>query len=310
MKLKEFKKGIEKFTLLLVEIRQATTKTDKAYCILTLTDGSKQIQAKLWDMEQADFPIPEKNCIDISLQYQEYNGMDDYTVVKNSYKLNEEAEITDFIKTAPVNPEEAFDYMMDLTMEMPDDLMIVTTKMLMEYKEKILKWSAALKVHHNCMRGWIWHIYRMLLNATGIKNYALVDMNLLYAGIIWHDIGKLLEIETDEMGNSKFTVDGNLFGHPLLGAHLLWKICEETQTEYTENIRLLEHMIISHPGKREFGAIAVPCIPEAEVLHELDMIDARMWQYEEEINELEPGTTSDRKPTLDGAFIYKRELLE
>ena len=62
---------------------------------------------------------------------------------------------------------------------------------------------------------------------------------------------------------------------------------------------LLKHMIASHHGKLEYGAITVPSIPEAMILHELDMIDSRIYQFEQVRKDLEPGSMSDKIFGLD-----------
>ena len=63
--------------------------------------------------------------------------------------------------------------------------------------------------------------------------------------------------------------------------------------------RILKHMIASHHGKLEYGAITVPSIPEAMILHELDMIDSRIYQFEQVRKDLEPGSMSDKIFGLD-----------
>ncbi len=66
-----------------------------------------------------------------------------------------------------------------------------------------------------------------------------------------------------------------------------------------ERVMLLKHMIASHHGKLEYGAITVPSIPEAMILHELDMIDSRIYQFEQVRKDLEPGSMSDKIFGLD-----------
>ena len=70
-------------------------------------------------------------------------------------------------------------------------------------------------------------------------------------------------------------------------------------------IMMLQHMVISHHYEPEFGSPKKPMFPEAEMLHYLDIMDARMFDMEEAVHGLEPGAFSDRIWTLDNRRIYK-----
>ena len=72
----------------------------------------------------------------------------------------------------------------------------------------------------------------------------------------------------------------------------------------SEIVMQLLHMIASHHGKIEYGAISLPATREAEILHELDMLDSRLYQYEDEYKKIEAGETSDKVFGL-GCTVYK-----
>ena len=97
----------------------------------------------------------------------------------------------------------------------------------------------------------MYHIYRMLKAAEkACEVYPDLDKELLLIGVALHDIGKLKELNTNEMGVSEFTPDGNLSGHILCGIELLdhavWEM-EEKPSE--EEYKLVKHMIASHHGR-------------------------------------------------------------
>lgn len=71
-----------------------------------------------------------------------------------------------------------------------------------------------------------------------------------------------------------------------------------------EKVRLLKHMLCAHHGNLDWGAITVPVIPEAMMLHEIDMIDSRIYQFEQVMKDLEPGSISDKIFSL-GSRVYK-----
>ena len=116
-------------------------------------------------------------------------------------------------------------------------------------------------------------------------------MELLIAGTILHDIGKLWELDTTEFGNADYTVKGALMGHAFIGAEVIGRYARAAKLA-DEDIMLLQHLILSHHGRFEYQAVAMPAIPEAMILHYIDCIDAEMYQYEVQEEMLEPGTIS------------------
>jgi 3'-5' exoribonuclease len=97
-----------------------------------------------------------------------------------------------------------------------------------------------------------------------------------------------------------------MLGHLVLGVREMEKLCTELGIDEEKKI-MLEHMIISHHYLPEFGSPIRPLFPEAEMLHYLDMIDAKMFDMEEAISKTQPGEFSDRVWTLDNRTIYHRK---
>ena len=136
--------------------------------------------------------------------------------------------------------------------------------------------------------------------------YPSLNRELLLIGTALHDIGKLKELETNEFGISEFTPEGNLSGHTLCGIEMLNNaVTEMEEAPDPEEYKQVKHMIASHHGLLEHGAIVVPATAEAMVLNNLDLIDSRMYMFEEALTGIEPGTVSGSIWALDGAHIYK-----
>ena len=86
----------------------------------------------------------------------------------------------------------------------------------------------------------------------------------------------------DELNEISDTVEGNLYGHLYLGAIMVKEACRACMVnETSQNIQLLIHMILSHHGKMEYGAVKSPATREAYVLHILDELDSKLWVYED-----------------------------
>ncbi len=137
--------------------------------------------------------------------------------------------------------------------------------------------------------------------------YRNLDRDLVAAGVILHDIEKLNEIQSNQYGISPgYSFEGQLLGHLVQGVKFLDRTCRELGFP-EEKTLMLEHMILSHHYEPEFGSPKKPMFPEAEVLHYLDILDARMFDMEDALRGVAPGTFSDRIWTLDNRKVYKPE---
>ena len=189
-----------------------------------------------------------------------------------------------------------------------EDLKRLCLKTLEDNKEKLLYWPAASKNHHAEFAGLLYHMKRMLDGGKAMcEVYGdMLDKDLLLCGVILHDMEKINEIESDENGiASSYSFEGQLLGHIVQGVKSIEKNCEELGIDEEKKI-MLEHMILSHHYEPEFGSPKRPLFPEAEMLHYLDIIDARMYDMEDALRNVEPGEFSERVWTLDNRRIYKR----
>ena len=173
-------------------------------------------------------------------------------------------------------------------------------------KEKLLRWSAAKSMHHNCYGGLLYHSLRMALSAKRIcQIYTKANRGLVIIGCLLHDIGKLKELDTDIMGNASYTVNGNLFGHLMLGVRMVEDYTKDL-TINSDELEQLQHIIASHHYNQEWGAISQPKTIEAFIVAKLDDFDAKMYMIEKGLDELESGEISE-KPIYDGIRLYKPE---
>ena len=139
---------------------------------------------------------------------------------------------------------------------------------------------AGVKQHHAHAGGLLEHVVNLLRLADRIAPlYPALDRDLLLVGVLFHDIGKTVELES-ERGFS-YTDAGQLLGHVLLGLEMLEEklaaVRSRTGTPFDHELAIrVKHMIASHHGQYEFGAPKLPMTLEALALHHLDHLDARM----------------------------------
>ena len=149
---------------------------------------------------------------------------------------------------------------------------------------------AAKSMHHAFIGGMLEHVVSMLALCNAVaKHYPQIHRDLLLTGALLHDIGKLTELS---WGTSfDYTLEGQMLGHITIGvAQIDRKIAEING--FPPQLRILvEHLVLSHHGKYEFGSPKLPMIPEAVLLHYIDDMDAKMQTMD---NEFKKAATAGR----------------
>jgi len=286
----------------------------KQYLDISLGDKTGEISGKKWDVTDEELmelqTINEGDLVKIRAQVTEWNGTKQLRVMRiRKISGDEGLDLREFIKAAPEAPEEMFQYLLDAAEAMTDeDLKRLCVLSLNQGKEKLMYYPAAQRNHHAEMAGLLYHVKRMLMTAERVcQVYENLDRDMLYAGVLLHDMEKLHEINANEWGISDgYSFEGNMLGHIIQGIKVLDKQMEELKFPKEKAI-MVEHMILSHHYEPEFGSPRKPLFPEAEMLHYLDMIDARMYDMQDALEATAPGQFSERVWTLDNRRLYKKE---
>jgi 3'-5' exoribonuclease len=169
-------------------------------------------------------------------------------------------------------------------------------------------YPAAQKNHHAEMAGLLYHMKRMLLTGERLcQVYTTLNKDLVSAGVILHDLEKLNEIEAGSDGIATgYSFEGQMLGHIIQGIKVIDQLSIELGISREKAI-MLEHIVLSHHYEPEYGSPKKPLFPEAEIVHYLDIIDARMFDMQNALDATEPGQFSDRVWTLDNRKLYKPE---
>lgn len=285
---------------------------NKQYLDLLLGDSTGEVPSKKWDISDGELSaikeIKEGDVVKVKATVTSWNGQKQMKVGRIRV-VNEQDQIdyVDFIKAAPEDPKVMYEYIYGKASALKDqDLNTLCTRLLSENKEKLMYYPAAQKNHHAQKSGLLYHVKRMLMTGEVIcQVYTNLNSELVTAGVILHDIEKLNEIESDELGIvSGYSFEGQMLGHIIQGIKLVDRLAVEIGIPREKAI-MLEHMILSHHYEPDFGSPKKPLFPEAEILHYLDMIDARMFDMQESLNQTEPGTFGERVWTLDNRRLYK-----
>ena len=287
----------------------------KQYLDLMLGDSTGEISGKKWDIADAELPtlaeIKEGDLIKIKANVTEWNGMRQLRVLKLRKLVKEDdLDMCDFIKSAPEKGMDMYNFILEKAKELiDDDLKTICVKLLEENKAKLLYYPAASKNHHAELSGLLYHMKRMLMTGEKIcQVYTNLNLDWVITGVILHDMEKLNEIKSNELGISDgYSFEGQMLGHIIQGVKTIDRISLEINMPREKAI-MLEHMILSHHYEPEFGSPKRPLFPEAEILHYLDMIDARMFDMQDALEGVDPGAFSDKVWTLDNRKLYKTTL--
>ena len=284
----------------------------KQYLDLMLGDCTGEITAKKWDVSDAELPalneIKEGDIIKVKAGVTEWNGMRQLRVMRIRKAVEQdEQELWDFIKAAPEKTQDMFDYICRAVEAMSDvDLKAISRRMMEENKEQLLYYPAATKNHHSQYGGLLYHMKRMIdMGERACLVYKNLKRDWVVCGVIIHDMEKIREIESNELGiASGYSFEGQMLGHLVQGVKYVDRLAGELGIPKEKAI-MLEHMILTHHYEPEFGSPKKPMFAEAEMLHYLDIVDARMYDFEEAVKGVEPGTFSEKVWTLDNRRIYR-----
>ncbi len=290
-----------------LNVQQAANQTD--FLNLLLADETGCIYAKKWNISEEE----KKHFNNGQLVYvtgygNEYNNKTQL-IIENMRLTTDEDEIdlNLFYQSSPI-PKESLDQNISSYIEAINNpsLKNITKSLYKKYKDEFLVFPAASKNHHAYISGLAHHVSTMLDVAKSLGNcYKEINLDLLYSGIILHDLGKVIEL-SDYLA-PEYTKVGKLIGHINICFEEIKLIANELRID-NEEVMLLQHLILSHHGYLEYGSPKRPSILEAEVLHQIDMIDSRMNMMMQELNEIENNEFTKRIYPLEGRAFYKHHI--
>ena len=285
----------------------------KRHLYMTLADATGDIQAVKWSLSPDEVEsfsrIKAGMIISVVARCKEYQGKNQLVLdaIKGRAK-DETIDRSDFFKAAPESPEAMYEYILSRINGFEDaDLKKLCLSFYEDEKDRLMFWPAAMSNHHAEYAGLLYHVKRMMMmGERACEVYTNLNRDLLLAGVALHDIEKLNELNSDENGVvPEYTFEGKMLGHLVMGAVTLGAKCKELGIGEEKTI-MMQHMAISHHYEPEYGSPKKPLFPEAEMLHYLDMTDAKMFDMEDALSNVEPGGFSDRVFTLDNRKLYKR----
>lgn len=282
-------------------VNESTTRDGQPYASMNLTDETGSVTARWWNV------LPDELQRGGVYQFRgvvnEYNSRLQF-IIKEFELITDPVITSQFFESAP-KPlswiQDQIRYFQSLILD--SDYRQVVDAILEPRFEDFLQFPAATQNHHAYLQGLSYHTVTMCQVAERLLPiYPFIDASLLYAGIILHDIAKTVELS--EAKSPEYTNQGKLLGHLVLGAQWVSDVSKDLRIPEEKSL-LLQHLIISHHGRREWGAAQVPQTIEAELLYFIDNLDSKMESARVYLSEIEEGEWTKRIPVLDGNSLYK-----
>lgn len=291
---------------LITRCDRSKTQKNTPYLSLTLEDKSGVLDAKFWNLTE-----------DMIARYHVgmvVNVKGDIIIHKNALQMRvqhmdeiPDASLNDYVRSAPMSKQEMQEEINQAIDSMQDQaLQKVVKEILQESEKDFYEYPAATRNHHNFVGGLAYHSLSMLrLSKQVCILYPWLDLDLLTAGVLLHDVGKIEELTSAVL--PEYSQQGNLLGHISMMQSRIDQVAHRFGLQAEESILLLKHMVLSHHGKLEFGSPVLPMIPEAEVLATLDNLDARLYMMKQALESTQTGNFSPRIFALENRMVYKRK---
>jgi len=292
----------------------------KPFVKFTLKDGFTAVNAVMFDCTAAflaDNGIAKNTVADVRMSVGEYQGAKNFKMMNIAPCADTQIVPEDFVKLPPVQLDVMFDEICALIRDSakPEHdgkkpIAVLALKILSERRNEYMFSSAAVSMHHNLRGGLIYHSYRMVKAADVLCGvYSILDRELMICGAALHDLGKIWEYSTSEAGDASFTREGVLYGHLYMGGEYVRSVAGRDNCYDFERVSMLVHMILSHHGTQEWGAVSCPAVPEALALHYIDNLDAKLYMFEEAYETLKGGEITPQKNKALDNNIYKPAYL-
>jgi len=294
------------------EIRQK--KTGDPYLSLLLGDRSGELDAKMFDnvadvleaFERDDF-VKVKGLVQI------FHNRPQLTIHKIRRLDDSEVDFADYFPSTKRDVEEMWRELLGFVGQIVNPHLHKLLTALLEDGEIARRYRtapAAKQIHHAFLGGLLEHVLSLChLARTVAAHYPVIDGDLLLAGVILHDLGKIYELNY-ERGFS-YSDEGQLLGHMLIAIRLVSDKLQQIP-DFPPRLRsLVEHMIISHHGQLDFGSPKVPMFPEAMLLHYLDDLDSKMecMRHLLEADRQVDGCFTSYSPSLERMVLKKDRYL-
>src|ERR1700730_17708009 len=274
------------------------TREQKPYCELSLADACDRMTLRVWSDNPAYKTCSSLNSESFVELTGEFNSHSQYGLEAQKWTVRpltaqEKEELLQGPAELRTKQNQDWEFILKTIGKITDPrLRALCDAFVKEFGERFRRTAAARKYHHARRGGLVEHSAQMMRIASQIAPlYPQLNVDLLLAGILFHDCGKLWENQLPDAGfTMSYDEPGELMGHISIGLELVNSIWRKLSAENaetwknfmppSEDVRLhLLHLIGAHHGEAQFGSPVSPKTPEAMALHYIDNLDARLEMF-------------------------------
>ena len=299
----------------LVQSKDVRLKKDgEPYLSMVLSDRTGRLEAKMWEgIEEVVGTFDSSDFVKVQGLTQVYRHRPQITVQRLRRADESEVRLADYLPHTEKDVDEMFGRLLATVDEMQNPHLKRLLQAFLDDGEiaaRLKTAPAAKSFHHAFIGGLLEHITSLLELASGVAgHYELIDQDLLTAGIVLHDLGKIYEL--DAQRTFEYTDEGRLLGHITIVLRMLDRKCSAIGDFPTKWKVLVEHMILSHHGKYEFGSPKLPSFPEAVALYYLDDLDSKLESMRSALADspMEDGDWTAYSRSLERFVLNKEKFL-
>ena len=306
MPIKDFKDGQAiKQAFLVNALSKGLTASGQPYLTITLQDKTGQIEGKFWDVKpEIESLIEVGSFLLLDGDVSAYRQMLQVRI-NSVQRLNPDSiRLEEFTMSAPVPLKQLEEELASTIKKIKDpDYALLTKTLIDQHYDAFITYPAAVRNHHEYTSGLLYHTLSMIKVAESLMLlYPKLNTALIYAAILLHDLGKTVEFTGAVI--PKYSTEGKLIGHLQFMASKIYALGEMLKID-REKVMLLQHIVLAHHGKPEFGSAVTPLTKEAMFVHMVDDFDAKMTMVDKALEPTEPGQFTNRIFALDDRSFYK-----
>ncbi len=293
-------------SLLITTMNRGITNSGAPYLSFVLQDQSGSIDAKLWDAKDELLTgIEAGKVVLVSAEVLKYRNALQLRIYSLSKLEDNQFDPADYVMATDLSLEFMQKRIHESLLSMQDVVYRdVCTAIMDDLQDKLYSYPAAAKNHHDFVGGLATHMIAMLDLAEAFCTlYPMLNRDLLFAGVLLHDLGKIDELSGPIL--TEYTLEGKLVGHISIMQSKLAEKAKVLGYQDSEQVTLMRHMILSHHGEYEFGSPVLPMVMEAEMLTFIDNVDARMNMFAKALESVKPGEWTPRIFPLENRSFYK-----
>ncbi|MFI4861801.1 MAG: 3'-5' exoribonuclease YhaM family protein [Phycisphaerales bacterium JB063] len=269
-------------------LQLGTTKAGKPFLKMLIADKTGRTPGRMWSTTEEQFrSLPTDGFVYLEGQTQPYQGEMQIIVHQIREHVPTERELMELLPATAHDVDEMFGDVLRLLQSIQHPALKCLVDRYLEDGELMQRFCqapAAQTLHHAYLGGLLEHTLSLMTLADKmVEHYPHLSRDIVLMGLFLHDLGKCHELTW--MEGFGYSTDGQLVGHIGRGAVLLnekCKACEDPElgdaaVVIPAELRMvLEHIIFSHHGVPEYGALKLPATPEAIFISNLDNLDAKM----------------------------------